>query len=385
MRLVAALCFIAPAIIPAAGAIMSVAPYGAGGPESDSGAGGPGFGQGLGGGAASIPQLGVVDPLEPYDSARLYKDVAILAERYPTVLTVSSIGESALGNDIPLLKLGRGPRNVLWVGALHSREVITTAYLMLVAEEYAYSYVSNSPYAGRPPETLRRLLDEFTVYIVPMANPDGVDIATAAGPANVKVASASAWKSNANGVNLNRNFPFDWAANANYVAQGNYRFYKGPAEGSEPETKALMELCGSTAFEHMVSCHTQGQVLYWRDEKNGAVPGDVELANAIADICGFRLLPSTKAAAEGWAGGFENWFRSEYARPGICLEFCRQNVTDKQRMQAFHAPDMIDWQKSRVLLLEVLDSLDPSPALDSLSPSPSPSPSPVSDSLVFYP
>jgi len=50
----------------------------------------------------------VVDPLTPYTSDRLYADVQALVERYPEALSLSSIGQSVLGKDIPLLKLGRG-------------------------------------------------------------------------------------------------------------------------------------------------------------------------------------------------------------------------------------------------------------------------------------
>jgi predicted deacylase len=312
------------------------------------------------------PLAGIVNPLAPYDSSRLFHDTAALAQRYPAALSLSSIGKSALGKDIPLLKLGHGGRHVLWIGALHSREPITAAYLLLVAEEYANAYCGAAPYAGYSAERVKQLLSEFTVFIVPMANPDGVDIATAGGPANVEVANSGKWKCNANGVNLNRNFPFDWEKNKESVSKYNYEFYKGPSAGSEPETKALMELCATTPFEHMVSCHTQGQVLYWRDNKNGEVPGDIELAGTIAGICGFRLLPSTKFASDGWGGGFENWFRSEYGRPGICLEFCRRNVVDKDGMQSFHAPDMIDWPRSKGLVLGVLDSLPAMPQVYSI-------------------
>ena len=311
----------------------------------------------------------IVDPLKPYDSARLCRDAEALAARYPVALHLEYIGASALGNDIPLLKLGRGSRAVLWVGGVHAREVAASAWLMLVAEDYANAYANKLQYGGVSAETAQRLLDTFTVYIVPMANPDGVDVATAGGPANVKVDDRATWKNNANGVDINRNFPFDWENAGDGAEAENLLYFKGYSAGSEPETKALMDLCESVPFEHMVSCHMSGQIIYWRDEKNGAIPGDETLARTVAAVTGYEMQPPTASAYEGWAGGFENWFRHKYGRPGLCLEFARFNTAEEAYMSRFYADDMFDWPKTGVLLYAVLEgTADSAPAADALQP-----------------
>ena len=309
--------------------------------------------------AASAEAAGIVDPLTPYNSVRLYRDAQAIADAYPDIVSLDTIGQSVLGKDIPLLTLGKGKRPLLWIGALHAREVVTTGYLLLIAEEYAGAYVNFSSYGNMPAEKVQWLLDEFTIYIVPMANPDGVDIVTAGGAANVHIKDSARWKSNANGVNLNRNFPFDWAAykpTADFPST-NYLSHKGASAGSEPETKALIALCESVPFEHLVSCHCQGKVVYLRDNKNGVVPGDKRLAETIANTMGYSMMPSTVSAAAGWAGGFENWFRYQYNKPGICLEFCRFNTADRETMAKFYTSDMVNWSKSRNLLFAVMDEL----------------------------
>ena len=298
--------------------------------------------------------LGVVDPLMPYDSARLYRDVETLANYYPQILTLASIGETVLGNDIPLLIIGRGSRPILWIGAIHAREAVTCAYLMLLAEEYTNAYCGATGYGNYSAARVQQLLDEFTIYIVPMANPDGVDIVTANGPSNVRVDNVVTWRNNAEGVDLNRNFPFYWeTANANATAE-NRLYYRGASAGSEPETRALMNLCDSVSFEHLLSCHTAGQVVIWRDNGNGAIPGDEDLAWTISQTMGYPMQAPT---ASGWGGGFENWFRNEYQRPGICLEFARMNTARPQDIARFYTDDMVSWDTSKNLLLAVLDSI----------------------------
>ena len=304
----------------------------------------------------SSPVSGIVDPLTPYTSKKLYADLQLIAEMNPDIVSLSSIGQSALGKEIPLLKLGKGQRPVLWIAALHSREVATSAYLMLTAEQYAEAYTNGTSLGHTSAEKVQWLLDEFTVYLVPMANPDGVDIVTADGPANISVDNASSWKSNANGVNLNRNFPFDWDGNREKAGY-NHEYYRGPYEASEPETAALMGLCESVAFEHMVSCHVQGKLIYWRDDKNGIIPGDEALANEIAQIMDFSIPRSTSRGLDGWSGGFENWFRYRFNKPGLCLEFARNNKADADTMARFYNDDMMDWPKSQNLIFDVLDSM----------------------------
>ncbi|MCL1918277.1 MAG: hypothetical protein FWG14_08170 [Peptococcaceae bacterium] len=302
----------------------------------------------------TAPFLGVVDPLRPYDSKRLYEDTRTLARFYPEALSVTSIGQSVLGKEIPLLKLGRGERHVLWVGALHAREVMTCAYLLLMAEEYANAYCTSAPYDTYAADKVQWLLDEFTVYLVPMANPDGVDVVTAKGSACVPINTRETWKANANGVNLNRNFPFDWESNTYDGFPNNYLNNKGPSPASEPETLALIALSESEDFEFLVSCHCSGQVLYWRDNKNGVVPGDEFLAQTISGLTGYTMLPSTKIALNGWAGGLENWFRCQYNRPAICLELGLLDTADAVTMAKFYSAEMLNWSVNKNMIWEVL-------------------------------
>lgn len=296
----------------------------------------------------------IVNRYSPYTSKRVYNDLAAIAKKYPNAVSLSSIGTSTLGKDIPLVKLGHGSRKVLWVGGIHAREVVTVNYLMLTIEEYAKAYHSKTAYGNFRQNTVQRLLDTFTVYIVPMCNPDGTDIVTASGKANVKVTSRREYKSNANGVNLNRNFPFDWE-NSQLEVGENEETNRGPSPASEKETKALMQLCRNHKFEHLISCHAQGQIQFWADEKNGTIPGARALADTIYATNGYYPMAPTSFANGGWAGGFENWFRLEFNRPGICVEFAKDCYADA--VVDFDKAYMIDWARNKNLLFEVLYSI----------------------------
>lgn len=60
------------------------------------------------------------------------------------------------------------------------------------------------------------------LWLVPSMNPDGV---------------ANNTRTNANGVDLNRNFPYQWGK----IGRPGYWQYAGPSRASEPETKAMVK------------------------------------------------------------------------------------------------------------------------------------------------
>lgn len=259
----------------------------------------------------------VVNYNKAYTSSQVRKDISYLKEKYPNVISVSSIGTTAKGNSIPLVKLGKGSKKALIIGGLHSREHMTVSFTMRCIEDYAAIYSNTTTIYGS--YDMKELLDNYTLYIVPMANPDGLDIVNNAQKALYDNSKKSyLYKRNANGVNLNRNFPFLWSKITNGTKISS-EDYKGKSAGSEPETKALMNICKNNDFRWMFSMHLQGNNVYWRDSYNGTVSSDEALVNKLNKVCGY-IKSSKSTDVNGYGGGFENWFRCEFGKPGFCVE-----------------------------------------------------------------
>ena len=116
-----------------------------------------------------------------------------------------TFGHSVRGRPLTVTRIGAAdaPRRILVVGCIHGNECAGIPILALLAKR------------APAPRT--------AYYLVPNLNPDGY---------------AAHTRQNAHGVDLNRNFPFRWAANGS--AWDTY--YPGPRALSEPESRAALRL-----------------------------------------------------------------------------------------------------------------------------------------------
>jgi len=260
-----------------------------------------------------------------YDYAALQQDLEQLLELYPFIER-RQIGSSVMGKNLDELIVGRGNKRVHINASFHANEWITTPILMQTLNAYLLALTNNTDIRGRD---ILPFYNYVTLSIVPMVNPDGVDLVIHGAPnvepyrSNVLSINGgrtdfSGWKANIRGVDLNNQFPALWEqqAAAN-VKQPAPRDFPGYQPLSEPETIAMAALTRNGNFNRVLAYHTQGKVIYWGFE--GLEPPESQtIVNEFARVSGYQPI----RYVESWAG-YKDWFIYEFRRPGFTVELGR--------------------------------------------------------------
>ena len=107
-----------------------------------------------------------------YTTSLLYSNIRDLLSTYP-FLQSEIIGYSVLGNPIPYVRIGRGSNRVFYSASIHANESITTNVLLKFIEDFCVAYRNNTEIFGY---NARNIYNYASIYIVPMCNPDGVNL-----------------------------------------------------------------------------------------------------------------------------------------------------------------------------------------------------------------
>lgn len=278
-----------------------------------------------------IPFGNVVPTNVSYTSQLLNMNLTALKTIYP-FLTLSSIGTTVLGRRIQCVRFGTGQKEVFYCASTHANEWITTVLLMKFLENLSKSYVNNMNIFGY---NARELYSNVSLYIVPMVNPDGVDLVTGLlaesswAYSNAQRISSNfpdipfpnGWKANIEGIDLNLQFPTGWeqAKEIKYEQGFNKpapRDFVGYGPLTAPEAVALYNFTLQHNFTLMITYHTQGRVIYYQYQDQ-TPPGSKELATRFAEISGYRAeeVPVNSSFA-----GYKDWFILYYNRPGFTIE-----------------------------------------------------------------
>ncbi|KAA0548346.1 hypothetical protein FZW96_07160 [Bacillus sp. BGMRC 2118] len=272
---------------------------------------------------AWIPDI--VNPRKTYTYDQMMYDISRLKSTYPDFVHTEVIGQSVDGRSITAVRLGKGSSEVFFNGSHHAREHITTNLLMEMMDQYASSYADGVSFAGY---NTTHILNNSSIWFVPMVNPDGVTLVqkgatSAKNPAYVMLlngnsADFSSWKANIRGVDLNRQYPADWNSIVNDTGHPSPMNFKGYSPLSEPEVIALYNFTKKHSFKTTVSYHSSGEILYWYYKQTGAnYNRDYSLAVQYGNMTGYSLVqPTTNISG----GGYKDWFIQETGLPAFTPE-----------------------------------------------------------------
>ena len=114
----------------------------------------------------------IVKENKQYTYTILKSDAIFLKYEY-NELQIGSIGKSMLNEDILFLKLGTGGNRIMINAAHDANEWKTSLVLMMFAEKFLQLYKEGKIYKGYD---IREIWRKNSIYIIPMVNPDGVNL-----------------------------------------------------------------------------------------------------------------------------------------------------------------------------------------------------------------
>ena len=266
-----------------------------------------------------------------YSYSILQINLDTLKRLYP-FLEVGIVGYTVSGKVIPYVRIGTGPKEVFYSASYHANEWITSPVLMKFLADFCYTYKNDLNIYGVP---ARDIYNSTSIYIVPMVNPDGVDLVTGElSPNSPSYAFAqniargfpsipfpSGWKANIRGVDLNLQFPAGWENARQIKFEQGFdrpapRDFVGFGPLTEPESLAAYNFALTHNFRLVLAYHSQGEVIFWQFQ-NFNPPRSKEIGEAFERASGYVLedTPFNSSFA-----GYKDWFIQNFNRPGYTVE-----------------------------------------------------------------
>ncbi len=188
----------------------------------------------------------------------IHEELQTLANLYPEITFLTSIGTSVEDREILALKISDNAElqeddeaELLYFGGIHAREVISPVVVI-----YFIRYLLQNHHNSE----IQSLIEKLQLWLIPCLNPDGLY--------HVEHVN-KLWRKNRRdngdgtfGVDLNRNFGYKWGYdNAGSSPITSNETYRGPAPFSEPESRALRGLMQQHDFIASISYHSYGNLV----------------------------------------------------------------------------------------------------------------------------
>lgn len=136
-----------------------------------------------------------------YNYVELTRRLKSLAQRYPHIANISSIGRSVEGRELWVMRITREPFTEVpgkpkfkYVGNMHGDETVSRQVLVYLLEYLLMMYGDD--------QRITELVNSTDIYIMPSMNPDGFENSVE-GNCN----GHAGGRNNARSIDLNRSFP----------------------------------------------------------------------------------------------------------------------------------------------------------------------------------
>lgn len=275
-----------------------------------------------------------VDTFHPhYTYGDMMEDLAMLRFYYPDCISYTTGPLTLCGHALPVLYLGDSTARYKCMvqAAMHGREYMSSRVVMAMVEQYATDYYNGATFQGH---VVRDLLRRVCFVILPMVNPDGVAISQMETGASLPVSVAS-WvqrmdstgahhsqiKSNARGVDINRNFynGFNNPKTRFRSLRPDYNYYSGTSPCSEVESRFMLDVSRRHDYSLFLNYHTAGNVIFHGCQNAPLAVNMAALRYARIVQC-HTAYPAYGASTAPPGGTWADEVETRYRRPSVTIE-----------------------------------------------------------------
>ena len=232
----------------------------------------------------------------------------------------------------------------------HIRSDFFTAFL--VAGVHAREHISTDLVLKFLSDGLFDKINGFNVCVVPMLNPDGVELSChgiESAPAEEKInlldlnqgsQDFSLWKANGRGVDINNNFDANFDENVHSLSPAPSGF-RGKFPESEPETRAIVTYLAENKPFIVLCYHSKGEELYYNFFQEGReLERDTILAERFAKSTGYSIKNPQNASS----GGLKDFCVQKLGIPSITLEIGSDALSHP--ISSKHLPEIFEKHKN---------------------------------------
>lgn len=203
-------------------------------------------------------------------------------EQFPKITKLEVIGNSLEGRPILAIKISDHAEKheshepaILFNALHHAREVMTPEVATDIVDFLTSQYQKDA--------AVTKWVDQNEIWIIPMLNVDGSSLVWSGQPM---------WRKNTRGgfgVDINRNYPTNWAACEGSSARRYSQTYRGPEAASEPETRAMMNFVAKIKPVFNISYHSYSELVIYPYGCDGQRAQNINIVEGIGKKMGALL------------------------------------------------------------------------------------------------
>lgn len=274
-------------------------------------------------------------------------EVRAAAGDHADITSVSSIGSSFEGRDLPLVKISdnvgvdEDEPEVVFTCNMHAREHLTLEMCLRIVNRFTDGYGTD--------ETVTGFVDGREIWVVPSLNPDGAEFDISGG-------EYQGWRKNRQpnsdgsvGTDINRNFSYKWGCCGGASDSPSAETYRGPSAGSAPEVASVQEWVSSRVIdgEQQITAHIDfhsfSELVLW---PFGHTYDTVTEGMTQEEYDRFSSVGTEMADANGYTpdqasglyitdGDINDWMWGEHK----ILSFCFEMYPSGGGLDGFYPPD----------------------------------------------